>query len=155
MGLKLTGISSRSNRGRNLESLVIASQCGVVTLTKISAAQKWLKGGDTRAQKQFVDFVGCVNNSGRMICFDAKQWGDAKCRLDKVTPFQREILRGYQSAGAIAGLLIESTKLGRFFWFNEYPYFEPIAWHSMFLGDIGPNTHAIDFGKIIDLSRNK
>ena len=140
-------LSTKSNRGKSLESLVIASQ-GTVTLTKISAAQKWLGEGKTTAQRQFVDFVGCVNGSGRMICFDCKQWDEKKCRLDQVKPFQRELLRRYQIAGAIAGLLIESTRLGRLYWFAEYPWFQPIEWESQFLTDLGPSNRAVDFAKV-------
>lgn len=147
-----TKSSSHANRGRNLESVILASQSNVVALTKITAGQKWLKGGKTVSQKQFVDFVGCVNLTGQMLCFDAKQWDDGKCRLDLVPPFQRELLRRYQLAGAIAGLLIESTKLGRFFWFEEYPLFDPIGWGSIFLKDIGPNTHGVSFAEIVKYS---
>lgn len=150
MGFKSSDFNTHSNRGRNLESVILASQCNIVTLSKITAGQKWLKGGKTVSQKQFVDFVGCVNLTGQMICFDAKQWDDAKCRLDKVSPFQRDTLNRYNAAGAIAGLLIESTKLRRFFWFAVTDYHhEPIGWDSIWLKDIGPNTRGVSFAEIV------
>ena len=142
-----SGRRSGSN-WQSLESLVLASQGRVLEIQKIDPAHKWVGEGKALPKKQFVDFVGCTKPRGRMIVFDAKQWGDGTCRLDLVKGFQREVLRKYQRAGAIAGLLIESTKLGRIFWFEEYPWFGPIEWDSKFLVDIGSNKMAINFGKV-------
>lgn len=153
MGMNSSNFSSHANRGRNLESVVMASQGNTVTLNKITAGQKWLRGGKTVAQMQFVDFTGCVNGSGRMLIFDAKQWGSPKCRLDLVPPLQRGFLRRYQVAGAIAGLLIESTVHRKFFWFGEYPVFEPIGWDSPLLIELGPTTHGVSFERIPGVSR--
>lgn len=146
-----------ASRGKSLESLILASQGAYVVLEKVPNGVKTLAGGRVVRCKSIVDFMGTVTSSGRAIVFDAKQC-DLKHRFpvgnaDHVTPDQRATLIRHGKAGAIAGLLVNSTYWQLLYW---------LSWQQLQAGTpsmrwselttIGLSTHAVDFGKLLRLA---
>lgn len=150
-----------ANRGRGLESTVIASQRNIIQVEKTSAGMQWVRrGAQTIAIpiKGPVDFVGVVCGTGRAICFDAKQCalkGGFPIGNKKLIPkHQREYLIRQGNAGAIAGLLVEASHPSQqaFYWLGwrfvlhhecSVPWKADGVW--VWLGD---TKHAIKFENI-------
>ena len=146
------------HEGRNLESLILASQGGGVLLTKIPFSAKRLPGGHIVACCGPVDFFGIHIASGRMLVFDAKQSKNPHRLPTGAKEFrehQRLELIRYSDAGAISGLLCESTATGRLYWCSARRFLTrapSILWEDMI--DIGPSSHAVEWEKIVVAYRN-
>ena len=150
----------RANKGRGLETAVLASAGSLIRVTKIGHMVKYLAGGKTVAQPSPPDFIGCVTANGRMIAFDAKECADEK--RWPINPWlnsrrhQYQFLSAYALDGAIAGLLVESKAKGRYFWLDvlaaeNHAFHEgqaSIPWDHRRWIDLGPTTHAIQFQNI-------
>lgn len=152
-----------SNRGRALETTIIASQGRFIRVRKMTAGVIWkrsaaakLGGSPVIPIKGPVDYVGTVCGIGRSICFDGKM-----CKLanyfpvgkrDHFTPEQRDYLIEQGQAGAIAGLLIEATALKKFFWlaWDNLPpqHVSSIQWTDERLIYLGDTFHIIRFDRI-------
>jgi hypothetical protein len=144
------------HEGRNLESLILASQGGVL-LTKIPFSAKRLPGGHIVACCGPCDFFGIHIPSGRMLVFDGKQSKNPH-RLPtgekEFREHQRLELIRYHDAGAISGLLCESTATGRLYWCSARRFLTrapSIPWEDMI--DIGPATHTVEWGRIVEAYR--
>lgn len=151
-------IATHANRGRSLETTVIASQCGVVALERMPTAARLIRGKWT-PMKSPVDYIGTVCGTGRAIMFDAKQSALAtRFKVgdrDHIPEHQRQFLLRQSYAGAIAGLLIEATdqRIRKYFWLHARylgaNYNIPsIPWDHTWLVSLGPTTHNIDFRQI-------
>jgi len=149
----------RANKGRGLETAVLASAGSLIRVTKIGHMVKYLAGGKTVAQPSPPDFIGCVRGTGQMIAFDAKECGKSNgWPLNpwlKSRPHQYRFILDYASTGAIAGLLVECTERCRFLWISAISLLvnvgdgiASISWDSPNWIDLGPTTHAIQFQNI-------
>jgi len=113
-----------ANKGRNLETAIIASQRNLIRVEKMPLGFKYIAGGKTVPQRGPVDYVGTVVGSGRAITFDAKQCDQAtRFPVGNDTHFpehQRQFLIRQGEAGAIAGLLVEATheKVRQYLWLD-------------------------------------
>ena len=151
-------VSSFANRGKSLESIVLASQLNVVCLDKIPTSSRIVRAGtETKSLrlKSPPDFIGTVCGSGRAIVFDAKQCDEKRFPLSKIRPHQAEWIIRHGLAGAVAGVLIESTNNHHYWW---------LSWNSLdaitrartpsieftdFEADcLGPSSRIIDFTRI-------
>lgn len=136
------------SKGSSLETVVLASQT-LIRATKVPNGVKYLRGGRTVPTKGPVDFFGICRRTKRLVLFDAKQCDLAQRfpvgNTDHLPPHQRDLLITYGREGAIAGLLIEATRLRRYFWL----YWESLVscppsyqWNDGdHLHDLGPTTH--------------
>lgn len=104
--------------GKSLE-LVVANGGGVIEWTRVPNGVKYVRGGDTVPTKSPVDFIGTVIGTGRAVFCDAKRCSQKtgyNAQRDHLKPHQISELVRHGRAGAIAGLLIESTAEGAFYW---------------------------------------
>ena len=154
-GLSLT----LANRGRSLELAVAASTRDIMELVKVPNGQKYIAGGKTVPVKSPVDFMGVVRRTGQAICFDAKACSLVRSfhisNTHNVSPHQIEFLVRHGSAGAIAGLLVESKATERFLWLGWSHIAkanEAIRWIDSRWVDLGPTTHAIQLANIPGVS---
>jgi len=146
-------LTTTGNRGRSLETVIDASQRNVVCITKIPSGAKWIGPRKMVATKSPVDFMGVVCGTGRAIVFDAKTCNLARSfpvsNADHFPEHQREFLIRHGRAGAIAGLLVESTRMGAYFWVN-YHWLIVTSVGSYQWGDdvfdcLGPNSGPVLF----------
>jgi penicillin-binding protein-related factor A (putative recombinase) len=147
--------TTRSNRGRALEALVLASQGPGVAITQVPNGVRWLRGGNTCPTKSPVDFFVTVN--GRAVVFDTKRCAVASRfpvgNPDHVTPAQvAEVVR-HGRAGAVAGLLVENVKAETLHWLDWQQVRSPpplspsLPWeHLVVVGDV---KHAIDWRRVV------
>lgn len=150
----------KANLGRALETTIIASQRNIVRLDKIPHGVRYLPGGKKIAVKSPVDFVGTVCATGRAIHFDAKMSAKPQgLYLDQIEKHQIAWLVRHGEAGAIAGVLAESTKVetAGFYWIDWRNISRHIGICSAAIswGDmrwIGDSFQTIDFGKILGVA---
>lgn len=161
---KLFGTVSRGNRGKALESAVLASAGRWMRIRKMGAEAKWI-GKDKETDKPIitqkkgpVDFLGCTK-AGRFVCFDAKIDDGARSfpvgDETKVKPHQRRYLIDHGEFNAIAGLLLESMALKRFFWLDWRHLLreeKSILWQDDRLIHLGDSFHAIRFDLVPGLA---
>jgi penicillin-binding protein-related factor A (putative recombinase) len=152
----MTPAKSPANRGRSLETVIVASQGRYVTLDQHGQQARRIGGGQMVAVKGPVDFSGTVKGSGRSIRFDAKTCAQVTRfpigNRDHFPEHQRQCLIRHGEAGAVAGLLVEATSLGMYLWL-EWPALvgtlpASISWDDSRWVDLGPTTHAIRFNRI-------
>ena len=147
---------SHANRGRRLESAVIASQRDVIRVRKTSAGAKWLAGGKAVRQVGPPDFIGTVVGSGRSICFEAKQSDRPNgFPLDMVRPHQLDYLTEQGQAGAVAGVLVESTAKRLYLWLTWGDLngalrsgLRSIPWGDGRFFELGHTSYAIPFDRV-------
>lgn len=144
-------VLSAANRGRSLETAILASQrADLILLTKMPTSSKRIGGGKIIQLPSPVDFFGIHVPTGRMICFDAKQHANPNgLPAGMLAAHQwNELIRYGQTQGgpgAISGLLCESTALGRYYWcpwpILLWPGFvrKTFLWHEML--DLGDTQH--------------
>lgn len=147
----------KTNLGRSLEEVVLASQLHTVRLAKTTAGVKMLRGGAFKRTFGIVDFVGTVVGSGRAIHFDAKQTAeDRGFYLSMLKPHQEEHIAVHWRAGAIAGALVEATAadVKAFFWVSARMINDArrinkkcILWTEAYR--LGDSLNTIDFGRLI------
>jgi hypothetical protein len=147
---------SVTNSGSGLESTVIASQGRHIRVDKMPQAARRLPGGRVVCVKGPCDFYGTVIGTGRAIYFDAKV-----CHLKSrfgigdrshVPAHQLAHIIRHGEAGALSGLLVESTALGRFLWWDwsHVSYADKsIPWSDSRWVDLGDTAHAIRFQILI------
>lgn len=165
---KLFGTAARGNRGKALEQAVLASAGRWMRIRKMGAEAKWLGSKeefDPKAGKMVkrpiitqkkgpVDYIGTIRG-GRGIHFDTKQC-DLVTRFDvgnedHFPTHQRRHLIDHGEFGAVAGLLVESTSLKRFYWLDWRSLLTPdksMPWHDGRLLYLGDSFHAIRFDLI-------
>lgn len=143
----------RRNTGKGLESLVLASQ-GDVVLLKVPNGVQYLPGGKTVPKAGPVDFVGLHLPTKRMVILDAKQC-DLVHRFpvgntSSVKPHQIAELIRFGEAGAVSGLLIESTRHRRLHWLPWQMLMRcPPSYPWASIPEIGPSTHAVQWDKVL------
>ncbi len=150
------GDSTKTNRGRRLETAVLASQRTYIRVRKTSAGVKWLPGGRQVLQRGPVDFVGTICGTGGSICFEAKQTDDPiRFAFDLIKRHQITDLVDQGSAGAVAGVLIESTAVRRYFWLPwhqldaaDRQHVRSLQWTDFRLVELGPTDLLIPFYKV-------
>lgn len=144
--------SAPANRGKSLEAVVLASQGEAVRLVKFPQAARWV-GARLQPIKGPVDYGGTVVADGRAIFFDAKECASKRTfslHESHVPRHQKEFIWMMGSAGAVAGLLIEATELGQYFWLDWHHVFtEPgVKWESETMTALGDSKFAVPFKKI-------
>jgi hypothetical protein len=127
----------KGDRGKSLESLIAISGRGVVDIEKLPKCGGFFIGRKVRSnpslapsyakeppafvsQRIGCDFMGTVIGSGRGIFFDAKQCALATSfplsNTHNIKDHQREFLIRMGRAGAISGLIVESTVKRTILW---------------------------------------
>ncbi len=151
-------LNNFANRGRALESIIMASQANIVRLIQVSGTAKRIGGGKMIQTKGPVDFSGVIVGSGRAICFDAKTCGEKNhldTGKDKLLEHQRQELLRMGEAGAIAGLLCLSTARQRYYWCDWRLLTQrrpSILWDTM--ADMGDAAFTIGFKRLADVAEN-
>jgi len=155
-------ISNRANRGRALESLIEISGKGVVVLEHLPhCGGRWIAKERMVREKICCDFVGMVCGSGIGIFFDAKQ--DANPDRFQINDafrgkeHQRNFLVKAGRAGAISGLLIESTATSTLYWLPwDKLRAVSIPWLLFGLDGIvlGKSSMPVNFSRIIGGSQS-
>jgi hypothetical protein len=138
--------------GKSLE-LIVSNGGGVIEWTKVPNGVQYLPGGKTIPKKSPVDFIGTVIGTGRAVFCDAKQDADKTAfdaKRDHLKPHQVAELIRHGRAGAISGLLIESTAHGRLHWL---PWVRLVNWQPTYrwedVLDLGPSNAAINWRWVI------
>lgn len=144
---------SAINKGKPLESLIMASQ-GEVLLTKVPQAARRIGGDRIVTTRSSCDFFGIHVPTKRMIIFDAKM-SDNPNRLqtsaDHLPDHQRQELIRYGESGAIAGLLCWRTDDDTLYWCRWQVSVKPqpsIPWE--FMCCIGSPKFAIRWDRLLD-----
>jgi hypothetical protein len=145
------------NHGKCFESVIIASQRDLLRLDRVEQAAKRIGGGKMVPVRGPVDFVGTVCGYGRAIVLDAKMC-DLAGRYpvgnrDHLPEHQRFYLIRHGEAGAIAGVLIWATAVGRYFWLDWHALkglrdTPSIPWNFPMLTDLGSDKFNVDFAKV-------
>jgi hypothetical protein len=147
---------SPANRGKVLESTIVASVAGLIVLDHHGHEAKRLPGGRMVAKRGMVDFTGTIRPHGRGIRFDAKTCGLVRSfpigNVDHFPRHQRDNLIRHGEAGAVAGLLVEATALGEFRWLGWQNIDDiktpSLAWDDVRWVVLGPTSHVIRFERI-------
>ena len=148
--------------GSNFQKVICMSAavagCPIVLTELPSCGARFVGKGRIIREPMPCDFVGAVRGTGQAIHFDAKRLGPdyATIPLNNAKMFEvHQIMHLVRlaDAGAIAGLLIQSDRIGRYCWFSA-AYFRPIAnarlaWDDACLNDLGPTTGLIDFTRLV------
>lgn len=153
-----SSVGLAANRtGKSFEEMILASQSpSTVLLTKIPLSARRIRGREMVACRGPCDFLGMYVPTGRMVIFDAKS-GKGDNRLEtREAHFplhQRAQIIRYGEAGAIAGLMAESSTNQMVYWCPWTMLIVPrpsIPWAEMIC--VGSSREVIDWRKIVEAS---
>lgn len=147
----------RRNNGKAFESLIYKSSGRVILLERLPASgSKCIGPGKFINQPVCCDFAGTVIGTGRAFFADAKSNKEPKRfpmgNWTKVHDHQRAFLVAQGKAGALSGLLVESSASGDVYWLDwkHLDGREPsILWTDERLVRLGTNRVLIDFSGIV------
>jgi hypothetical protein len=155
---RATGGRAAKRAGDNLERAIMAgaNASGAVKLFKLpSIGGRYIARGRFVAECIPCDFVG-VLTGGKGFYFDAKSANEDAASLrvncpDIVKAHQRAFLMAMERAGAVAGLLCESKRLGAYLWLaaRDLAGDKPVRWDDYRWIRLGDTTRHVDFGPLI------